>query len=280
MLETALFRFGSLYQLKGNGFQHRTECVRGCLAAMSFRLNEVVPWGRSFDEYVRMFALSDADLAGRTLGCADGPASFNAEATARGYPVISCDPIYALPASEIERRVNDVYRDMIAQVRAQQDGFVWDYFRDPDHLGECRLAAMNRFLEDYQVGTAAGRYVVASLPHLPFADGAFDLALVSHLLFLYSAQLDLAFHLAALTELLRVATEARIFPLLDLARQPSPHLEPLCELLVSRGFQVEIRSVPYEFQRGGNRMLRVRGIQSSSPARHKGTKDHKGKKAL
>ena len=41
---------------------------------MTIRLNEVIPWGRSFEEYRRMFALSDADLAGRILGCGDGPA--------------------------------------------------------------------------------------------------------------------------------------------------------------------------------------------------------------
>jgi hypothetical protein len=39
-----------------------------------FTLETVVPWGRSFDEYRRMFALSDDALQGRILGCADGPA--------------------------------------------------------------------------------------------------------------------------------------------------------------------------------------------------------------
>jgi Regulator of ribonuclease activity B len=59
-----------------------------------FQLNEVVPWGRSFDEYCRMFALSDEDLTLRILGCCEGPASFNAKVTRRGSTVISCDPIY------------------------------------------------------------------------------------------------------------------------------------------------------------------------------------------
>jgi hypothetical protein len=49
-----------------------------------FTLSDVVPWGRSFDEYQRMFVLSEDDLATTILGCADGPASFNAEATRRG----------------------------------------------------------------------------------------------------------------------------------------------------------------------------------------------------
>ena len=50
---------------------------------MSVKLSEVIPWGRSFEEYRLMFALSEADLAGVILGCGDGPASFNTEATTR-----------------------------------------------------------------------------------------------------------------------------------------------------------------------------------------------------
>ncbi len=48
-----------------------------------FTLDQVVPWGRSFDEYRNMFALADTDLRSKILGCADGPESFNAEATQR-----------------------------------------------------------------------------------------------------------------------------------------------------------------------------------------------------
>jgi hypothetical protein len=56
------------------------------------KLEHVVPWGRSKDEYVRMFGLTDKDLSGRVLDCAGGPASFNAEATREGRRVVSCDP--------------------------------------------------------------------------------------------------------------------------------------------------------------------------------------------
>jgi len=47
-----------------------------------FTLDRVVPWGRSYDEYWRMFALSDDDARGRLLGCADGPANVAAVADA------------------------------------------------------------------------------------------------------------------------------------------------------------------------------------------------------
>jgi len=224
---------------------------------VAFKLNEVIPWGRSFDEYLRMFALSDEDLAGRILGCGDGPASFNAEATAKGHAVVSCDPIYAFSPGELEQRVKDCYDDVIAQVHTNRDGFVWDYFHGPDHLGECRLKAMRRFLADFDQGKSERRYVTASLPGLPFKDGQFDMALVSHLLFLYSDQLDFDFHLAAIKELLRVANKVRIFPLQTLDGKLSPHIEPIRTICAREGFTAEIRLVAYEFQRGGNKVLHI-----------------------
>src|SRR5207245_7356754 len=135
----------------------------------------------------------------------------------------------------VDQPVGDCYAEVIAQARTNREKFVWDAFRDPDHLGRCRLAAMRRFLADFRAGKAAGRYVTASLPHVPFADGQFDLALVSHLLFLYSEQLDLGFHRAAVEELLRVAREVRIFPLLALSGKPSPHVEPIRASSSARG---------------------------------------------
>jgi hypothetical protein len=150
---------------------------------------------------------------------------------------------------------------VIAQVKKTPDGFVWTHFRDPDHLGECRLAAMRRFLADFEQGKHEGRYVAASLPRLPFRDHQFSLALVSHLLLLYSEQLDLNFHIAAFEELLRVAHDVRVFPLLGLDRKWSQHVDPVREHLERAGFEVEVRAVEYEFQRAedhaGNRMMRV-----------------------
>jgi hypothetical protein len=229
---------------------------------MSMQLEEVIPWGRSFEEYRRMFALTGDDLAGTILGCGDGPASFNAEATALGHRVVSCDPLYAFSAPDIQRRVEQCFDTVISQLKSDMDGFVWEHYRDPDHLGECRLAAMRRFLADFDRGKQERRYVVASLPALPFTDGEFSLALVSHLLFLYSEKLDLGFHIAALEELLRVAGEVRVFPLLGLDGQWSPHVDPVREQLARAGFMAEVFAGEYEFQRAddhaGNRMLRVR----------------------
>jgi len=39
---------------------------------MGFTLEKVVSWGRSYDEYVAMFDLTEADLEHRILGCVRG----------------------------------------------------------------------------------------------------------------------------------------------------------------------------------------------------------------
>jgi len=95
------------------------------------------------------------------------------------------------------------------------------------------------------------------VPDLPLENQAFGLALCSHFLFLYSDHLSDGFHCQAIHEMLRVAEEVRIFPLLTLGRQPSPHLDTVCEHFRKAGRACEIKTADYEFQRDGNQMLRI-----------------------
>jgi hypothetical protein len=60
---------------------------------VAFKLNEVIPWGRSFEEWRRMFFLTRKDRAGRILGCGDGPASFNTGATLWWHKLTLKNPI-------------------------------------------------------------------------------------------------------------------------------------------------------------------------------------------
>lgn len=231
---------------------------------VAFELSAVVPWGRSFDEYVAMFALRETDLTGALLGCGDGPASFNAEATRRGYKVTSVDPIYAFSGDEIAARIEATRAEIAAQLRDNATDFVWTHFRTPDDVVATRLGAMRTFLDDYSAGRGEQRYIEGALPHLPFADQAFDLALCSHFLFLYSAQHDAAFHRDAVLELCRVSREVRIFPIVELGSLPSRHLDVVTGELTTHGLVVERVRVQYEFQKGGNEMLR---LQRPRPAR-------------
>ena len=221
------------------------------------QLAEIIPWGRTLAEYRAMFDLSDADLNRQILGCGDGPASFNAEMTELGYSVVSIDPIYQFSATQIEQRVRDTYETVISQVSQNPSRYLWTYFKDPDELGRARLSAMSKFIDDYELGKIAGRYLDRSLPNLDLVGHDFDLCLCSHLLFLYSEQLSLDFHIASISELLKFSSQVRIFPLLQLDCHPSPYLELVMDEFASQGYNVIVRQVSYEFQKGGDRMLQI-----------------------
>jgi hypothetical protein len=224
-----------------------------------FTLDSVVPWGRSYEEYCRMFNLTQDDLRSRIVGCGDGPASFNVDLRRRGGRVISCDPIYQFAPPEIERRIGATFDHIVDQTRRNLAQFVWDRdIRTVEELATVRMSAMRTFLDDYASDDQPRPYVAAALPHLPFRDAAFDLALCSHFLFLYSEHLGEAFHCRALDELCRVAPEVRVFPLLALDGHRSPFVDVCIEHVHARGLDARIETVPYEFQRGGNQMLRIR----------------------
>src|SRR5688500_13217589 len=110
-----------------------------------FALGKIVPWGRSFDEYCRMFSLQESELAGRILGCADGPASFHAEASRRGADVVSFDPIYALSTADIRERIVATSQDIVEQTRLNHREFVWTSITSPEELLTIRMQAMESF---------------------------------------------------------------------------------------------------------------------------------------
>jgi hypothetical protein len=223
----------------------------------AFALPHAVPWGRNAAEYTAFFDLADVPADAALLDCAAGPSSFTAEAHAVGRRVVAADPLYATDAESLWRAVEAAREAMMPAVLQARDRFVWDWHGSPDGLEATRMQAMRAFLDDLTASDANNRYIAAALPRLPFRDGTFAIALCSHFLFLYSGHFDLNFHTAALRELLRVAGEARVFPLLDLDGARSRHVEPAIAALRADGFTADVVPVAYEFQRGGNRMLRA-----------------------
>jgi SAM-dependent methyltransferase len=204
-----------------------------------------------------MFALTPAELAGRLLDCSAGAADFTAIAAARGAHAVAVDPAYAMSRDELAR-LGRVDLERGSAIAAEHpDRFVWDWYGDPERRQRLRSQALARFLLDLVV--APGRYVAGQLPTLPFRDGAFDLAVCSHLLFTWGDQLGSDWHAAALAELARVAREVRVFPLLLQGRgDPVPFWDELMTTLAGAGLTAQRRVVDYEFQVGGNEMLVVR----------------------
>lgn len=216
--------------------------------------------GRTFAEYVRIFELDESLLRkGPILDCPAGAASFAAEAHQCGHDVIACDILYDIPIDGLtekgERDIELIY-DKVGEVSHL---YVWDYYKDRDDLIAYRRKALGLFADDFANGSAEGRYVTASLPHLPFADNTFSLVISSHFLFLSGSMLDPEFHKASLMELMRVSSgEVRIFPLHGLDAKPYPYLGDVISFLQTVEIDAEITEVPFEFQRGGNKLMTLR----------------------
>ena len=225
---------------------------------MPVKLNNVVPWGRSLDEYRLMFSLTSDDLQKKIIGCGDGPASFNAEMTKLGKHVVSFDPVYAFSREEIASRFEESINPVMNQVRASPEAWVWKYHRDSEHLLMNRRKALDLFLDDFEKGKTEGRYELAEFPALQYADQEFDLAVCSHFLFLYSAHFSYDFHLSSILEMCRISNEVRIFPVLTLEQERSSYLAPIIAHIKSLGMSAEIRAVDYELQKNGNEALFIK----------------------
>jgi hypothetical protein len=158
---------------------------------------------------------------------------------------------------EISNRIADTYETVVTGAKASLDRYVWEEIGSPEHMGEARMAAMRRFMEDFPPGLEKGRYRADKLPSLGFGDGQFDLALSSHFLFTYSEQLSANSHLAAIEEMCQVADKVRVFPLLNYDGKPSRLLHPVVSELCARGYRTETQLVSFEFQKGRNRLVSV-----------------------
>ena len=223
-----------------------------------FTIDNVFPWGRSKEEYIKMFALSEKDLQSSILDCGAGPSSFNCEQYRANNKVISCDPIYQFTGEQIKNRIEATALAIMKRVKANYDNFVWQSITSPEHLYNIRMSAMEQFIIDFSEGVKQGRYINESLPTLSFNNQQFDLALCSHFLFTYSQELSLEFHQQSVLEMCRVAKEVRIFPVLEsFTGKPSLYLDPIIETLSAEGYQVMIEQTPYEFQINGNQMLKI-----------------------
>lgn len=224
---------------------------------MTFKLDNVVPWGRSFDEYSLMFQLCDSDKAKKIASFGDGPSSFNYEATQKGYSIFSFDPIYQFSKEELQNRIEEVRKIVMKQMEENKDNYIWNNIKDINELENLRMSAMRVFLEDYNIGRKQGRYVEHELPNrLQIKDKSFDVGLSSYFLLLYT-KLGYDFHIKAICEMLRVCKEVRIFPILDLNSEKTELIFNVIEYFNKRN-NIEIRETSYEFQKNGNKLLIIR----------------------
>lgn len=219
---------------------------------------------RSFEEYEAFFDLTPADLDHRILDCGSGASGFAAEAKRRGARVTAVDPAYGWPPEALVSEAHDAVAQGDAVVAAHAERFTWTWYGSPERRAALRRDALAVFAADLQASPAT--YVAGALPELPFPDDAFDLALCSHLLFTWSDELDEEWHGRAFAELLRVARQVRVFPLVNQGTgRPVTFLPHLLGGLGHMGHAVEIVSVPYAFQVDAGEMLTITRRPGSSP---------------
>ncbi len=219
-------------------------------------LDRVVLLGRTLDEYRRYFSIPLESWKGRTvLDVASGVSSFCCEANAVGLKVTACDPIYDL-APDVLRPRCEADLDLVVNGVRGLNTYCWDFYQSPERLRTFRESAYRTFLEDF--GANRERYVTGKLPCLPFPDRAFDVSLVSYLLFAYEQQFDYEFHRRAIIELMRVTRgELRMYPLVSFEARRSPYLAQFADDQTLAKLRFEIVGTDFEFLRNSNCYLRV-----------------------
>ena len=222
------------------------------------RLDSMLLWGNSLSDYQQMFALTADDLKKNILNFGAGLASFNAEMHALGHNVVSCDSVYDLSLDELRKSFEKEFQQMIDSVKTHQQCFVWDQIKTPEALEQARRQTTGLFLDDYTQGKQQGRYKVCHYPDLDqFVDQKFSLALASHAVFITNSDKPAEYLVEMLLSLSKIAHEVRVFPLLDAEAKISPLVGPVLLGLQQQGLGTEVREVDYQFQRGGNAMLRL-----------------------
>jgi len=226
---------------------------------MSLTYDRIVFFGRRLADYRRFFQLSAADLERSILDVAAGPASFAAEWAAQGGTVTALDPIYRYRPERVRQQTMWDFAHTRERAEAGRQAFRFGDVSDFEDLWQRRAEARDRFLADYPTGRALGRYRAGTLPASGLPTAAADLVLCGHFLFLYADRLDLAFHEAAIGELLRLAgQEVRLYPLVSLTGERYPYLDALRKSWDTAGVQHQIIPLEYEFLRGANEMLVLR----------------------
>ena len=225
---------------------------------MTLNLENIAITGRIFEEYSFFFDLKLEDLKDKkVLDCPSGASSFVSTLKQNDIDVIGVDLLYEFDIESIEtqgyKTIEKTYQDT-----SWMDVYKMDFYKSKENHRNHRENALKAFVNDFNKKD----YIFAKLPNLPFENKEFDLALSSHLLFVYDNMLDYEFHKNSILEMLRVSKEVRIFPLVDFKNSKvleeknfSPFVYKILEEL--KDFKCEIVKVDFEFQPKANYYLKI-----------------------
>lgn len=193
----------------------------------------------NFKDYQAIFDLNGLSHERRLLTFPAGLSSVTAEAQQQGYHLLSADPYYDLDQHEMSKRVDQVIQ---ALTESESCAELVKQWTENAHI----------FLSDYNKDKQ-NYYRWVELPTFPFKDFEFDLLLST----------DFIFHRAIkkpekiLMEFCRVASEIRLYPLLNEKDEIPSNLGEVMMLLQKENYGVEVREVPYHGPKKKGAMLRV-----------------------
>lgn len=223
---------------------------------MALQLQDFLITGRTFEEYVAFFGLDTGALNGKkVLDCPGGVSGFVAEASRRGIDTHACDILYRFDRERIAARARESIETIYADT-AWMAGFNINFYGSIEGHRKHREDALDAFAADRE----HERYRFETLPSLSYGDDAFDILLSSHLLFVYDDRLDADFHTDSVREMLRVAREVRLFPLVDYknSRRDEPDNFSPMVVIIQKYFDAEVVPVDFEFQPGAGYMMIIR----------------------
>ena len=140
------------------------------------------------------------------------------------------------------------------QMSENKENYVWNKIKSLDELEAIRMTSMKLFLQDYEKGLKEHRYVFHELPdRIDYPDDSFEIGLSSHFLLMYTS-LGYDFHIAAISEMLRVCKQVRIFPLCDLDSTTPEMIDRVIAYFRER-YIVDIKCTDYEFKKGADKLL-------------------------
>ena len=228
------------------------------------KLDRVAFYGRTLSEYLLFFNLELEQLKkySNIIDCPSGASSFVAELSDSvkdtKIKVVGCDLLYDKSFDYLKRKGQEDISYVMEKVKSATFLYNWSYYKTSENLMNHRKLALTKFLLNYIQGQKDLRYIKVNLPKLPFDDKSFDLVLSGHFLFTYANKFDFEFHLLSVLDLFRISSkEVRIYPIQQGSLKPYPFMKELLSELKDRGIDYEILKVPFEFQKGSNKVLRL-----------------------
>lgn len=124
-------------------------------------LERIVFIGRTFEEYLDMFSLSEEELQGKKiLDCPAGACSFTAVGNKLGSDITACDIAYYHSVEDLKNKGRQDIEHAMDQMQKAENNYKWNYFNDIEGLRNHRLSALQDCTNDYT-------YLVARSLELP-----------------------------------------------------------------------------------------------------------------